>query len=46
MCFADWRIKRMEEERDKVIELLFTVKNEKLMNYILSFIKEAIKLWG
>lgn len=36
----------MEEKRDEVIELLFTVKNERLMNYLLAFIKEAIKLWG
>lgn len=36
----------MEEERNEVIELLFTVKNEKLINYLLAFIKEAIRIWG
>ena len=35
----------MEEERDKAIELICTIKNEKLMKYILAFIKEAIRLW-
>ena len=36
----------MEEERDKIIELLFQIKNERLISYLLSFIQEAIKLWG
>ena len=40
------RKKRMEEERDRAIELLCSIKNEKLMKYIVSFISEAIKLWG
>ena len=38
--------KRMEEERDKAIELLCSINNEKLMKYIKYFIEEAIKLWG
>lgn len=36
----------MEEERNEVIELLFTVKNEKLIKFLLEFIKEAIRIWG
>lgn len=44
MCL--WEEKRMEEERDRAIELLCSIKNEKLMKYIASFIQEAIKLWG
>ena len=41
-----WEEKRMEESRDKAIELLFTIKNEKLMQYISAFIEQAIKIWG
>lgn len=36
----------MEEEYEEVVELLRGIKNKDLLKYILSFIKEAIKLWG
>ena len=36
----------MEEEYEEVVELLKGIENRDLLKYILSFIKEAIKLWG
>lgn len=36
----------MKEEYEEVVELLRGIENKDLLKYILSFIKEAIKLWG
>lgn len=36
----------MEEEYEEVLKLLRSIENKDLLKYILSFIKEAIKLWG
>lgn len=36
----------MEEEYEEVVKLLRNIENKDLLKYILSFIKEAIKLWG
>ena len=36
----------MKEEYEEVVELLRGIEDKDLLKYILSFIKEAIKLWG
>lgn len=36
----------MEEVYEEIVELLRGIDNKDLLKYILSFIKEAIKLWG
>lgn len=36
----------MEDEYEEIVELLRRIENKDLLRYILSFIKEAIKLWG
>lgn len=36
----------MEKEYREVLTLLRGIENKDLLKYILSFIREAIKLWG
>jgi len=36
----------MEEVYEEIVKLLRNIENKDLLKYILSFIKEAIKLWG
>ena len=36
----------MKEEYEEVVELLREIENRDLLKYILSFIKESIKMWG
>lgn len=36
----------MKEEYEEVVELLRGIENKDLLKYIVSFIREAIKLWG
>ena len=36
----------MKEEYEEVVKLLKSIENRDLLKYILSFIREAIKLWG
>ena len=34
------------EYKDEIKELIDSIENEKLLDFLLGFIKSAIKLWG
>lgn len=36
----------MEEKKEKLYDMIMSITNEKLVNYLIRFIELAIKEWG